>query len=91
MRDTEHSFGILLCCRIGEALAGGRHRCLCCDCVLGETADVLRLVLSDDCHLRLFEEADAEELHRLIDANRAHTDRRASGTGSTRRIRGAES
>jgi hypothetical protein len=29
---------------------------------------VLRFVPSDQCHLRLFEEADAEELHRLIDA-----------------------
>jgi ribosomal-protein-serine acetyltransferase len=33
---------------------------------------VLRFVLSDHCHLRLFEEADAEQFHRLIDANRAH-------------------
>jgi ribosomal-protein-serine acetyltransferase len=39
--------------------------------MLGETARVLRFVLSDHCHLRLFEEADAEEFHRLIDANRA--------------------
>ncbi len=32
---------------------------------------MLRFVLSDDCHLRLFEEADAKEFHRLIEANRA--------------------
>jgi hypothetical protein len=31
----------------------------------------LRFALSDQCHLRLFEEADAEELHRLVDTNRA--------------------
>ena len=33
---------------------------------------MLRFVLSDLCHLRLFEETDAEEFHRLIDTNRAH-------------------
>jgi ribosomal-protein-serine acetyltransferase len=33
---------------------------------------VLRCPLSDGCHLRLFEEADAEELSALIDANRGH-------------------
>jgi len=33
---------------------------------------MLRFVLSEGCHLRLFEEADAEEFHRLIEANRAH-------------------
>ena len=33
---------------------------------------MLRFVLSERCHLRLFEEADAEEFHRLIEANRAH-------------------
>jgi RimJ/RimL family protein N-acetyltransferase len=38
--------------------------------MLGETARVLRFVLSDHCHLRLFEEADAEEFHRVIDADR---------------------
>jgi ribosomal-protein-serine acetyltransferase len=32
---------------------------------------VLRLPLSDDCHLRLLAESDAEELHALIEANRA--------------------
>ena len=31
-----------------------------------------RLALSDECHLRLLVEADAEELYRLIDANRAY-------------------
>jgi ribosomal-protein-serine acetyltransferase len=30
------------------------------------------LAVSDDCHLRLLEEADAEELYRLIEANRAY-------------------
>ena len=30
----------------------------------------MRFPLSDDCHLRLFEETDAEELHGLVDANR---------------------
>ena len=32
---------------------------------------MLRLSLSDECYLRLLEESDAEELHALIDANRA--------------------
>jgi len=41
------------------------------DGLLGETARVLRFVLSDHCYLRLFEDADAEEFHRLINANRA--------------------
>jgi ribosomal-protein-serine acetyltransferase len=31
-----------------------------------------RLAVSDECHLRLLEEADSRELYRLIDANRAH-------------------
>jgi ribosomal-protein-serine acetyltransferase len=31
-----------------------------------------QLALSDECHLRLLVEADAEELYRLIDANRAY-------------------
>jgi ribosomal-protein-serine acetyltransferase len=30
------------------------------------------LALTDECHLRLLVEADAEELYRLIDANRAY-------------------
>jgi ribosomal-protein-serine acetyltransferase len=30
-----------------------------------------RLQISDDCHLRLLKEADARELHTLIEANRA--------------------
>jgi ribosomal-protein-serine acetyltransferase len=42
------------------------------DGVLSETVRVLRFLLSDHCFLRLFEEADAEEFYRLIDANRAH-------------------
>jgi ribosomal-protein-serine acetyltransferase len=33
---------------------------------------VLPVALSDECHLRLLEEADAEELHGLIEANRAY-------------------
>ncbi|MDP8930136.1 MAG: GNAT family N-acetyltransferase [Actinomycetota bacterium] len=33
---------------------------------------MLSFVLCTDCHLRLFEEADAEELQRLIERNRAH-------------------
>jgi ribosomal-protein-serine acetyltransferase len=32
----------------------------------------VRLLLSDDCHLRLLEERDADELHRLVEANRAY-------------------
>jgi len=32
----------------------------------------MRLEVADGCHLRLLEEADAEELYRLVDANRAH-------------------
>jgi ribosomal-protein-serine acetyltransferase len=32
---------------------------------------MLQLALSEACHLRLLEEADAEELQRLIDVNRA--------------------
>jgi ribosomal-protein-serine acetyltransferase len=39
---------------------------------MGETDAVVRLVLTDDCHLRLLEEADAQELHRLVEANRAY-------------------
>lgn len=37
----------------------------------GETAVVLRLPISDTSHLRLLDEADAQELHALIEANRA--------------------
>jgi hypothetical protein len=33
---------------------------------------MLRFGLSDDCHLRLLEVADADELYRLIDASRDH-------------------
>jgi ribosomal-protein-serine acetyltransferase len=33
---------------------------------------MLRFALADDCHLRLLEVADADELYRLIDANREH-------------------
>jgi ribosomal-protein-serine acetyltransferase len=32
----------------------------------------MRLQVSDDCYLRLLEESDAEELHRLVDDNRAY-------------------
>jgi len=41
------------------------------DGLRGETAGVPRFALSDHCYLRLFDDADAEELHRLINANRA--------------------
>jgi ribosomal-protein-serine acetyltransferase len=33
---------------------------------------MLRLELSDACHLRLLEESDAQELHATIDSNRAY-------------------
>jgi ribosomal-protein-serine acetyltransferase len=33
---------------------------------------VLHFALSEDCHLRFFEEADGTEFHRLIEANRDH-------------------
>ena len=33
---------------------------------------MLRLALTDACHLRLFEESDVDEFHALIEANRAH-------------------
>lgn len=33
---------------------------------------MLSFALYNDCHLRLFEEGDAEEFQRLIEANRAH-------------------
>jgi ribosomal-protein-serine acetyltransferase len=32
----------------------------------------MRLQVSDDCYLRLLEESDAEELYRLVDANRPY-------------------
>jgi ribosomal-protein-serine acetyltransferase len=32
----------------------------------------MRLEVGDDCHLRLLEEADAEELYRLVERNRDH-------------------
>src|SRR5687768_16360404 len=32
----------------------------------------MRLEIDDNSHLRLLEEADAEELYRLVDGNRAH-------------------
>jgi ribosomal-protein-serine acetyltransferase len=32
----------------------------------------MRLEVADSCHLRLLEESDAEELYRLVDANRAY-------------------
>jgi ribosomal-protein-serine acetyltransferase len=32
----------------------------------------MRLEVADGCHLRLLEESDAEELYRLVDANRDH-------------------
>jgi ribosomal-protein-serine acetyltransferase len=39
---------------------------------MGETGAGVRFDLSADCHLRLLEEADAEELHALIEQNRAY-------------------
>jgi hypothetical protein len=39
---------------------------------IGEIGAMLRFGLSDDCHLRLLEVADADELYRLIDASRDH-------------------
>ena len=39
---------------------------------VGETATVLPFDLSSGCYLRLFEESDAEELERVVAANRAH-------------------
>jgi ribosomal-protein-serine acetyltransferase len=39
---------------------------------MGRTDGGLSFRLSDDCRLRLLEEADAEELHRLVEANRAY-------------------
>src|SRR3712207_2584386 len=39
---------------------------------MDETVAMLRVPLSDDCHLLLLEVADADELYRLIDANRDH-------------------
>jgi ribosomal-protein-serine acetyltransferase len=37
-----------------------------------ETNDVLAINLTDTCRLRLLEESDVDELHALIDANRAY-------------------
>lgn len=39
---------------------------------IGKTHSVLRLPLSDSSYLRLLEESDVEELHGLIEANRAY-------------------
>jgi hypothetical protein len=42
---------------------------------IGETNDVLQIPLSDACWLRPLDETDADELHALIDANRAYLSR----------------
>ena len=39
---------------------------------IGETDAIVRFNLSDDCHLRVLEEADAEELYGLVESNRAY-------------------
>ena len=39
---------------------------------MGETDAAVRFDLTDDCHLRLMEETDAQELHRLVEVNRAY-------------------
>jgi len=48
------------------------------------TGDVPRFELSEDRWMRLLENADADELYRLIDANRAHLARWMPFVGQTR-------
>lgn len=42
---------------------------------IDETDDVLQIPISDACWLRSLDETDADELHALIDANRAYLSR----------------
>jgi len=39
---------------------------------MGAADDAVEIRLSEDCHLRVLREADADELHRLVERNRAH-------------------
>ena len=39
---------------------------------MGETDAAVRFDLTDNCHLRPMEETDAQELHRLVEVNRAY-------------------
>jgi ribosomal-protein-serine acetyltransferase len=39
---------------------------------MSETGATVRFDLSDDCHLRVLEEGDAEELYGLVESNRAY-------------------
>jgi ribosomal-protein-serine acetyltransferase len=43
--------------------------------LIGNTPGVLRLSLSNGCHLRLLEESDVDQLYELIDTDRAYLSR----------------